>query len=160
MNRFTAIDFETAQPNRASICQVGLVVIEDAKIVEEINLLVQPPQNLYWSKFTDIHGIEAHDTQFSPTFEEVWHLIEPFIKFNTVVAHNGFAFDFPVLATTLQYYNLAVPEYEKHCTYRLYGKGLAKLAEEYNIVLSHHDALSDAKACAKLFSMHLDKADF
>ncbi|MDR2221358.1 MAG: 3'-5' exoribonuclease [Flavobacteriaceae bacterium] len=156
MNRFTAIDFETSQPNRTSICQVGLVVVEDNEIIEEVNYLIQPPQNMYWEKFTQIHGIKASDTIYSPTFEEVWHKIEPFIQFSHVVAHNGFAFDFPVLAHTLAYYNLAVPEYDKHCTYRLYGKGLAKLASEYGIVLEHHDALSDAKACAKLFSMHLE----
>ncbi|MDR0229932.1 MAG: 3'-5' exoribonuclease [Flavobacteriaceae bacterium] len=159
MNRFTAIDFETSQPNRISICQVGLVVVEDNKVVEEVSYLVQPPQNIYWEKLTKIHGITAEDTIYAPTFEEVWHKIEPFIQFNHVVAHNGFAFDFPVLAHTLSYYNLAIPEYDKHCTYRLYGKGLAKLAVEHNISLRHHDALSDARACAKLFNMYLQTKD-
>jgi len=47
------------------------------------------------------------------------------------------------------------PEYEKHCTYRIFRQNLASLCEHYKINLDHHDALSDAKACAELFSMHL-----
>lgn len=156
MNRFTAIDFETAQPDRSSICQVGLVVFEDDKIVDSLNILVQPPQNIYWSKFVDIHGISPEDTQFSPTFAEVWHQIEPFVKHQNVVAHNGFAFDFPVLAKTLGYYDLEVPDYNKFCTYRIYKKGLAVLADQYDIKLNHHDALSDANACGQLFSQYLN----
>lgn len=155
MDRFTAIDFETAQPNRASICQVGLVVVENNKIVDSLNLLIQPPQNTYWTKFIQVHGITPEDTLYEPTFEEVWHRIEPYIKFQNVVAHNGFGFDFPVLEKTLNYYNLQIPEYEKHCTYRIYRKGLAALAQLYRIPLNHHDALSDAKACAELFNRYL-----
>jgi DNA polymerase-3 subunit epsilon len=47
------------------------------------------------------------------------------------------------------------PDYEKHCTYRIFRKNLAALSEIYNITLNHHDALSDAKACAALFMIHL-----
>lgn len=155
MNRFTAIDFETAQPQRNSICQVGLVVFENGIIVDSLNILVQPPQNAYWSKFIDVHGITPADTKYAPTFDEVWHKVLPFIEFQNVVAHNGFGFDFPVLAKTLEYYNLAVPEYEKHCTYKLYKKGLAALATQYKLKLNHHDALSDAKVCGILFEQYL-----
>jgi DNA polymerase-3 subunit epsilon len=44
---FTAIDFETAQGYLWSICQVGLVRVENGIITQEINLLVQPPDNYY-----------------------------------------------------------------------------------------------------------------
>ena len=59
---FTSIDFETAQGYRWSICQAGLVRVEHGKITNEINLLVQPPDNYYWDKFIDIHGITPEDT--------------------------------------------------------------------------------------------------
>ena len=154
---FTAIDFETAQGYRWSICQVGLVRIENGTVADEVSLLVQPPYNYYWRRFIDIHGITPQDTLHSPTFAEVWHKIEPFIKDKLVVAHNGFGFDFPVLAKTLGYYNLSVPDYEKQCTYRLYRKNLASLCNEYDIPLNHHDALSDARACAMLYMMHLQE---
>jgi len=94
-------------------------------------------------------------TRNAPTFDQVWHQIEPFISGQNVVAHNGFRFDFLVLNKTLEYYKIFTPIYEKHCTYHIYKKGLAFLCQQYNIALNHHDALSDSKACAELFKMHL-----
>ena len=152
---FTAIDFETAQGYRHTICQVGLIRVENGIITKEINLLVQPPDNYYWKKHTDIHGITAQDTKDSPTFDKVWHKIEPFIKDQLVVAHNGPRFDFDVLKKTLEYYEMKVPEYEKNCTYRIFNDNLASLCSKHNIPLNHHDALSDAKACAELYLIHL-----
>lgn len=47
INSFTAIDFETAQPYRWSICQVGLIRVENGEIVKQLDVLVQPPGNYY-----------------------------------------------------------------------------------------------------------------
>jgi len=155
MDAFTAIDFETANGNPSSICQVGLVKVEQGIIVDEVCLLVQPPRNYYWGKFIDIHGITPVDTLQAPNFEEVWMQIEHFIKDQDVVAHNGFGFDFPVLKHTLAYYDIAEPRYSKYCTYRIYRRNLAYLSNKYGIELNHHNALSDAKACAQLFNLYL-----
>ena len=157
MDCFTAIDFETAQEYRWSICQVGLVRVEHGKITDEINLLVQPPKNYYWDRFINIHGITPEDTANAPTFDKLWHKIEPFIKGQSVVAHNGLSFDFPVLYKTLEYYGMQIPEYKKYCTYRIFKDNLASLCREHDIPLNHHDALSDARACAKLFLIHNSK---
>ena len=151
MNTFSAIDSETAHGKRWSICQVGLVRVENGVITNELSILVQPPNNLCWNWFTDIHHITPEITRNAPTFNKIWHLIEPFIKIQSVVAHNGFSFDFPVLAQTLQYYGMEIPEYEKHCTYRLFRNNLKSLCKEFKIHLNHHDALSDARACGELF---------
>jgi DNA polymerase-3 subunit epsilon len=156
INSFTAIDFETAHPKRWSICQVGLVRVENLKIVKEISILVQPPDNYYWGKFTGIHGITPRDTENEPTFDKAWCVIEPYIKGQHVVAHNGFGFDFPCLNHTLEYYNIEVPEYFKYCTYKIYREGLASLCRKYVIKLHHHDALSDSRACAELFKMYIE----
>lgn len=155
MECFTAIDFETATGYRNSICQVGLVRVENEIITKEVNLLVQPPDNYYWNRFTNIHGITPKITANEPIFDKIWHLIEPFITNQNVVAHNGLRFDFPVLNKTLEYYDLQTPDYNKHCTYKLFGDNLASLCKKHTIPLNHHDALSDAKACAKLFLMYL-----
>jgi DNA polymerase-3 subunit epsilon len=48
MNTFTAIDFETAHGKRWSICQVGLVRVENGLITDELSILVRPPHNFYW----------------------------------------------------------------------------------------------------------------
>jgi len=155
IDTFTAIDFETAQGKRWSICQLGLVRVENGIVTDQISILVQPPDNYYWEKFIDIHGITPEDTAHSPTFDKIWNQIEPFIENQNVVAHNGFAFDFQCLKQTLEYYDLVTPEYSGHCTYRISGSNLASLCQEHRISLNHHDALSDAMACALLFKLHL-----
>lgn len=155
-NTFTAIDFETATPDRNSICQIGLIRVEQGIITQELSNLVQPPNNHYWKRFTFIHGISAIDTANAPAFNQVWQTIEPFINNQKVVAHNGFAFDFPVMEKTLQHYQIALPNYEKECTYKMYRNNLAALCAEFSIPLKHHDALSDAKACAELYLRYVN----
>jgi len=152
---YTAIDFETAQGKRNSICQVGLVRVENQKVIEKLSILVRPPDNYYFYHNTKIHGLTSINTQNSPNFDVVWKQIEPFIKNQHVVAHNGFGFDFPVLNVTLAHYGIHTPEYEKHCTLKIFKKKLNLLCQEYRIPLNHHDALSDAMACAKLFHLYL-----
>jgi DNA polymerase III subunit epsilon len=154
MYSFTAIDFETANADANSICQIGLIRVEDGKVVKEINQLIQPPRNYYWSSFIKIHGIRPSDTAFSPSFAEAWHLIEPYINSQNIVAHN-ISFDNNCLKKTLAHYFIPQPEYQTHCTYKIYKKGLAKICAEQQIPLNHHNALSDANACAALFLRHL-----
>jgi DNA polymerase-3 subunit epsilon len=156
-NTFTAIDFETAHGKRFSICQVGLVRVENGIITDQLSILVQPPDNYYWERFIDIHGITPSKTANAPTFNHVWYQIEPFIKNQLVVAHNGFGFDFPCLQQTLEYYQMPPTPFTGKCTYKIYGKNLASLCQQYRIPLNHHDALSDARACAELFLLHLKK---
>lgn len=158
MNRhsatFTAIDFETAQGYRHSICQVGLVRVVNGVATDSLSLLVQPPNNDYWWRFTQIHGLTAHDTADAPTFDQLWPQLRPFIEHQTVVAHNA-AFDCACLQRTLEYYHLPQPDYTRQCTYLLYRKNLADLCAEHRIPLNHHDALSDAHACSELYLRHL-----
>jgi len=151
---FTAIDFETANHKPYSICQVGLVRVENGIITEEIDLLVKPPDNHYHYIFPDIHGITPKMTKNAPTFNRIWHQIKPFIHDQHVVAHN-ISFDRNCLRNALNYYMLDQPEYKEHCTYNIYGESLDKCCYRYKIELNHHNALSDAKACAKLFLLHL-----
>lgn len=154
---FTAIDFETATGRRTSICQVGLIHVVNGLACEQLSILVQPPNNYYWGSFIDIHGITPEVTANAPKFSFIWDQIEPFIRNHDVVAHNGFSFDFHCLEQTLDYYKLAMPQYRKHCTYQIYREGLASLCKKYNITLNHHNALSDAMACAELFNLHLEQ---
>ncbi len=151
---FVAIDFETAQGKRWSICQAGIVRVENGNIKDQVSILIQPPDNYYWNSFIDIHGITPEQTATPPTFDKVWKQIKPFIENQNVVAHNGFAFDFHCLKQTLEYYDIAAPIYTGHCTYRIFGDSLASLCRKHKIFLNHHDALSDAMACVKLFMMH------
>jgi DNA polymerase-3 subunit epsilon len=150
MPTFTAIDFETAQPKRWSICQVGLVRVEAGVVTKELSILVRPPEDLYSHFNTAVHGLTCEDTFFAPSFDRVWPELRHYIVGQTVVAHN-MGFDGSCLTQALDYYGLAQPSFEKACTYKLFKKKLNLLCEEYSIELNHHDALSDARACAALY---------
>lgn len=154
LESFSALDFETATWNPSSICQVGIVRVEDGTVTEKVNLLVQPPKNEYFYKNIEVHGIQPADTQEAPLFEDVWFDIRHLIEDQIVVAHNA-AFDVNCLQNALAYYDIAQPVFEVRCTRVIYRRGLAYLSKKYKIPLNHHDALSDANACAMLYLLHL-----
>jgi DNA polymerase-3 subunit epsilon len=154
---FTAIDVETAQGPRWSICQVGLVKVENLEIVKEVSILIQPPNNEYSHWNTKVHKITANDTKNSPIFPEIWDAIKPLIENQKLVAHNA-SFDIDCLTKTLELYNIEVPDFEYCCTMKPTGSKLDELCQAYGIALeNHHDALCDAKACACIFIKILNK---
>ncbi len=71
MNTFVALDFETANQYRTSVCSIGLVFVENNNIVDTYYQLIKPSPNYYASFCTQIHGISQHDTQNAPLFPEV-----------------------------------------------------------------------------------------
>ena len=77
---FIAIDFETATGRRASVCEAGICVVRDGKVVETRSWLVRPPGNWYFYVNTQIHGIHPSDTENSPAFPEVWNEIMEYVK--------------------------------------------------------------------------------
>lgn len=149
-NTFTAIDFETATGYPSSICQVGLVRIEEGQIIKKIDQLIHPPGNHFLPKNIEIHGIKPAETREAPTFDVFWPEMSQYIEDQVVVAHNS-GFDINCLRSTLDYYGLEQPTLEERCTRTIYRKGLAYLSKKYKIDLNHHHALSDAHACAQLY---------
>ncbi|MFK7952478.1 MAG: exonuclease domain-containing protein [Ekhidna sp.] len=152
---FTAVDFETATWNPSSICQVGLVRVVDGKTVATVNQLIKPPKNKYFYKNIEVHGIRPEDTIDAPNFDEVWHdQIKKYVIDEVFVAHNA-RFDVNCLQNTLDYYDEVQPDFEIRCTRIIFKRGLSYLSKKYKIPLKHHDALSDANACAQLYLKHL-----
>ena len=47
MKDFAAIDFETANGKRTSVCSVGVVIVRNGKIVKKIYRLIRPCPNYY-----------------------------------------------------------------------------------------------------------------
>ncbi len=47
MKDFAAIDFETANRCRSSICSVGIVIVREGRIVDKFYSLVRPIPNYY-----------------------------------------------------------------------------------------------------------------
>lgn len=47
MQDFAAIDFETANFERCSVCSVGVVIVRGGEIVDSFYSLIQPEPNYY-----------------------------------------------------------------------------------------------------------------
>lgn len=47
MKDFAAIDFETANNERSSVCSVGIVIVRNGEIVDSFYSLIQPEPNYY-----------------------------------------------------------------------------------------------------------------
>ena len=162
---FVAIDFETAVKHD-SICAVGIITVEDGEIVEEYHQLIQPPNNEYNYWTTQVHGMTSATTANSPEFSEVYPEIRKRIFGKRIVAHNE-SFDRPALQKTMLLHGLDYSELELserwECTKKLYQKSgfkpcdLATLSCQHEIELNHHEALSDARACAKLYIIDQEK---
>lgn len=152
---FVAVDFETATNSRM-ICQIGLAIVRHGHIIERHEYLIQPPHNKYDASCTAVHHITPDHTASSPTFADMWDNIKPLFCSGVVVAHNS-SFDHSALITNLEYYNL--PTYglvDFDCTYKIYGKKLEDLCQEFHIPAeAHHDALFDATCCARFYLAHL-----
>ena len=57
MKDFAAIDFETANGKRTSVCSVGIVIVRNGKIINKIYRLIRPRPNYYTQWTTDVHGL-------------------------------------------------------------------------------------------------------
>lgn len=157
---FAAIDFETANGSRSSVCSVGVVIVENGEIVDSYYHLIRPVPNYYQIFTTRIHGLTFEDTQDAPEFPEVWAEIAPKIKYLPLVAHNK-AFDESCLKAVFKTYGMEYPDYPFHCTLiaarRKWQRGqlenyqLQTVARACGYDLTHHHhALADAEACAAI----------
>lgn len=68
MQDFAAIDFETANFERCSICSVGVVIVRGGEIVDSFYSLIQPEPNYYHWRCTQVHGLTCADTDVHPYF--------------------------------------------------------------------------------------------
>jgi len=166
MKDFVAIDFETANGSRSSICSVGVVIVKNNEIVDSFYSLVKPMPNYYSWFCQKVHGLDYSDTDSAEQFPEVWsalqqkiHAYFPFIEDGEVpfVAHNA-RFDQGCLRAVFATYEIAYPSYEFVDTLaasrRYFGNSLenhqlhtVSAACGYDLK-NHHHALADAEACA------------
>lgn len=160
MKSFVAIDFETATGNRNSACSIGIITVENGIITDEYHTLIQPPKNEFSWHNIQVHGISERHTQHVGCFDKVYPEIKRRLQGKIIVAHNE-SFDRSVLQQTMADYNLNYSELnisnKWECTLKIYrAKGynpanLNVCCVKNGIELKHHEALSDARACAKLY---------
>jgi DNA polymerase-3 subunit epsilon len=167
----TAIDFETAWYRPHSAIALGLTRIEDGKIVETRSWLCRPPGKgrIYIRpEFIALHGITPERLAGKPEFPGVWPEIEPYFKdVDILLAHNA-RFDRNVLYSTAYHFNMELPAFNWVCTVDvsrvtwpdLENHKLSTVARHLEIPLNHHDAASDAEACANIYlrAMEVERA--
>lgn len=155
MIHFVALDFETANASRSSVCSIGLVKVADGEIVDTYYSLVNPNEP-FDSRNIAVHGIHPADVHDAPMFPEVYEEILAFIGSDPIVAHFA-QFDVNVLRSTVEKYTLPLLDNPYFCSCML-AKRLLKLpshklnvvADHFDFQFEHHHALEDAIACATI----------
>ena len=115
MQNFAAIDFETANNERSSVCSIGIVIVRGEEIVDTFYSLIKPEPEYYNYWCSQVHGLCSNDTTDAPIFPEVWKQIEPLIKGLPLVAHNK-PFDESCLKAVFRVYQMDYPDYEFYDT--------------------------------------------
>ena len=158
MTDFAAIDFETANGKRTSVCSIGIVIVRGGEVVDSFYSLIHPYPNYYTEWTTRIHGITKDDTADAELFPDVWARVADKINGLPLVAHNS-PFDEGCLRAAFDHYGMDYPGYQFFCTLRasrrvhpyLRNHDLHTVADFCGFDLTnHHNALADAEACAHI----------
>ena len=159
MTDFAAIDFETANEQRCSVCSVGVVVVRGGEVVDSFYSLIHPEPEYYQWFCRQVHGLGPEDTEDAPVFPFVWEKIAPMIEDLPLVAHNA-RFDEACLREVFRVYQMDYPDYlffdtlttsRRHFGYSLPNHQLQTVAAACGYDLTrHHHALADAEACAAI----------
>lgn len=164
---FVAIDFETANSQPHSACAVGIVTVTNGEITDEYHAFIRPHDNEYSYSNIRVHGITPQVTESLPSFHAIYPEIKKRLQGQTVVAHFE-AFDRNVLKSAMRMYQLDYDELllssPWQCTCRMARQlglspaNLAACSAREGIALNHHEALSDARACALLYLKYLERS--
>ena len=158
MTTFNSIDVETANPDRASICQIGVVHVRDGVVVDRWQSLVNPEDWFnHWN--VSIHGINEEDVRKSPTLPEVIEELHRRLHDSVLISHSSFdrvAFEQATTRYSLEPLSVrwldssmivrrAWPE-----RYGQRGYSLKNVAKDLAISFKHHNALEDARVAAEI----------
>lgn len=159
MKDFAAIDFETANQCRSSVCSVGVVIVREGEIVDRFYSLIYPYPDYFTFWTTQVHGLTMDDVEGAPPFPDVWKQIAPKVEGLPMVAHNS-SFDESCLKAVFDEYGMAYPDYQFLCTCRAARRQLRDTLPDHQLhtvaaycgydLKNHHHALADAEACAAI----------
>lgn len=155
---FDAVDVETANADRSTICQIGIVNIRDGQVHDSWVSLVDP-EDWFDDWNIDIHGISEETVKDAPTMLELDGEFRGRLGTSVVVSHTSF--DRVAIERAMEKYNLDQPRFTWIDSakiarrawpdrYSRRGYGLASVAHDLGIVFQHHNALEDATAAAEI----------
>ena len=162
--RFCVFDLETTGSNQNfdKIIEIGLVKIENLKIVGEKSFLINPEMDIpeFIQKLTKI---KQSDVRRAARIEEVINEILDFMEDRILVAHNT-SFDIPFFNSVLKRLRVKELDNKTICTNlmtrclipNILSSNLSYMSKIFNIPHKGvHRALDDAKATATLLQMYL-----
>jgi DNA polymerase-3 subunit epsilon len=159
---FIVIDVETANPNFASICQVGIAPFRDG-IPEPPRQWLVNPQDYFDPINVSIHGIDERTVRGAPTWPQVYAMISPLLTGKIVASHT--AFDRAALSQACGTWNLSTCECRWLDTARVVrrawpqfsksGYGLVNVAATFGIKYRAHDACEDARCAGEILMLAL-----
>ncbi len=152
---FVAIDFETSDNYADGACCIGLVRVDQGRITRRIRQLLRPPRDQVW--YTAIHGITLQDVLDKPSFRQAWPVLREVLQGAKFLAAHNAGFDKRVLLGCCETAGVDAPELPWVCTVRqarrtlgIRPANLGHVASVMGLKLNHHDAMSDAEACARI----------
>jgi DNA polymerase III subunit epsilon len=162
--RFVALDVETANNDRGSICQIGVACVRSDNSIETWVTFVDPQTNLWiWS---GLHGITARTVRGAPTFKDVLPLLERALEGTIVYQHSGF--DRAAIAAASARAGVPAPDWQWRDSVQVAraawpalkgrgGHGHSSLKAHLGLQFNHHDAGEDARAAAEVV-LHAEAA--
>ncbi|MCB0749653.1 MAG: GIY-YIG nuclease family protein, partial [Ignavibacteriae bacterium] len=163
---YSVLDFETTgtSPPKSRAIEIGIVRIENGKITETFQSLLNPEQFIppFISQLTGITNAEVFD---APTFESISQDVKEFIEGSILIGHN-LPFDYAFLKSEFERADIQLPKLEQICTLKisrkilpeLKSKSLGNMVKHFRIQHKNvHRALGDALVTAKLFLKLLKK---
>ena len=155
---FNAVDVETANADPASICQIGIVQVQEGRIQNQWSTLINPNQPFNPDN-TSIHGITEQIVSSSPSIPDCYDKLERLLNGSILVSHT----DFDRVALNSAAYNYGLPAIQAKWLdsstiarrawphrYGTRGWSLAAIAARLGIDFRHHVAVEDARAAAEI----------
>jgi len=155
--RFFALDVETANNHRGSICQIGIACVRPDNRIETWATYIDPGTRLWlWS---GLHGITAETVRGAPRYADVFPLLAAVLGDSIVYQHSGF--DRSALTAASLDAGLPAPAWQWRDSVQVArlawpglkgngGHGLANLKRHLGLSFHHHDAGEDARAAAEV----------
>ncbi len=166
---FVALDFETANFDRASVCAVGITTVIDGAVQSTTSWYVEPPTGLDFTN-TYLHGIGPDDVDGAPTWAETLQRLRAATNGLPLVAYSPFdkgvynAANALTETTDPQLTFLdALAVVRHHC--ELPSHRLPLVVEHFALPdFHHHEAGADSLACALIVlriaqEQHLDTVE-
>jgi DNA polymerase III epsilon subunit family exonuclease len=158
LREFVTFDLETTDldPMTCEIVEIGASRVRGGQVVETFHSLVRPGKPVAPGA-SEVHGYTDDELRDAPPLEQVWPEFAAFAGDDVLVAHNGLAFDVPVLrrqagefadVSNLVFFDtlpLARSLFKESAR-------LTDLATRFGVAIERaHHALDDAVALAHVF---------